>query len=142
MDKTLSVTSARQQLLKLTKDVRRRMDRVVLTNKGEATAILMSVGEYNSLKAAAELVMHPEVGRATGEGFEQLRRGAGKTLEEAFPARVGGNRPAEQAAITVAGTSVLQAKPAAVKRKGVQRWRHRNVKNAETGEERTGQRNG
>jgi len=34
MDKTLSVTSARQQLLKLTKDVRRRMDRVQLTNKG------------------------------------------------------------------------------------------------------------
>lgn len=86
MDKTLSVTSARQQLLKLTKDVRRRMDRVVLTNKGEAEAVLLSVGEYNSLKAAAELVMHPEVGRATVLGFEQIRRGAGKSLEEAFPA--------------------------------------------------------
>ena len=85
MDKTLSVTSARQQLLKLTKDVRRRMDRVVLTNKGEAEAVLMSVGEYNSLKAAAEMVMHPEVGRATAAGFEQIRRGAGKTLGEAFP---------------------------------------------------------
>ena len=61
MDKTLSVTSARQQLLKLTKDVRRRMDRVVLTNKGEAEAMLMSVGEYNSLKAAAELAMRPDI---------------------------------------------------------------------------------
>ncbi len=67
MDKTLSVTSARQQLLKLTKDVRRRMDRVVLTNKGEAEAVLMSMGEYNSLKAAAELAMRPDILKATGK---------------------------------------------------------------------------
>ncbi len=85
MDKTLSVTSARQQLLKLTKDVRRRMDRVVLTNKGEAEAILMSVGEYNSLKAAAELAMRPDILKATEEGFEQIERGEGISLEEAFP---------------------------------------------------------
>ena len=87
MDRTLSVTSARQQLLKLTKSVRRRMDRIVLTNKGEAEAVLLSVGEYNSLKAAAELAMHPEVGRATVLGFEQIRKGEGKTLEEVFPSK-------------------------------------------------------
>jgi antitoxin YefM len=86
MDKTLSVTSARQQLLKLTKDVRRRMDRVVLTNKGEAAAVLMSVGEYNSLKAAAELAMRPDILKATEEGFERIRRGEGKRLEEVLPA--------------------------------------------------------
>jgi prevent-host-death family protein len=85
MDKTLSVTSARQQLLKLTKDVRRRMDRVVLTNKGEATAILMSVGEYKSLRAAAELAMRPDILKATEEGFEQIQRGKGISLDEAFP---------------------------------------------------------
>jgi prevent-host-death family protein len=85
MDRTLSVTSARQQLLKLTKDVRRRMDRVVLTNKGEAAAVLMSVGEYNSLKAAAELAMRPDVLKATEEGFERIRRGEGIPLDEAFP---------------------------------------------------------
>jgi antitoxin YefM len=85
MDRTLSVTSARQQLLKLTKDIRRRMDRVVLTNKGEAAAILMSVGEYNSLKAAAELAMRPDILKATEEGFEQIERGEGIRLEEAFP---------------------------------------------------------
>jgi PHD/YefM family antitoxin component YafN of YafNO toxin-antitoxin module len=84
MDRTLSVTSARQQLLKLTKDVRRRMDRVVLTNKGEAAAILMSVGEYNSLKAAAELAMRPDILKATEEGFEQIRQGKGIPLDEAF----------------------------------------------------------
>ena len=85
MDKTLSVTSARQQLLKLTKDVRRRMDRVVLTNKGEATAILMSIGEYKSLRAAAELAARPDILKATREGAEQIERGEGITLDEAFP---------------------------------------------------------
>jgi len=85
VDKTLSVTSARQQLLKLAKDVRRRMDRVVLTNKGEATAILMSVGEYNSLRAAAELAMRPDILKATEEGSEQIRRGEGIRLDEVFP---------------------------------------------------------
>ena len=85
MDRTLSVTSARQQLLKLTKDVRRRMDRVVLTNKGEAEAVLLSVGEYNSLKAAAELAMRPDILRATEEGFARIERGEGISLDEAFP---------------------------------------------------------
>lgn len=140
MDKTLSVTSARQQLLKLTKDVRRRMDRVVLTNKGEAEAVLMSVGEYNSLKAAAELVMHPEVGKATSEGFRQLRQGAGKTLESAFPAMAEGDHSRQQQA-SVAAVLPPLAKPASAKRKGVQRWRHRNVKGIETREGTTGKRN-
>src|ERR1017187_9079233 len=91
MDRTLSVTSARQQLLKLTKDVRRRMDRVVLTNKGEAEAVLMSVGEYNSLKAAAELVMRPDILRATEEGFAQIRAGLGRPLSEVFPVQAPAN---------------------------------------------------
>ena len=89
MTKTLSVTSARQQLLKLTKDLGRRMDQVVLTNKGEAQAILMSMGEYNSLRAAAELLSHPEARRASDEGFEQLRRGEGISLENALPVASG-----------------------------------------------------
>ena len=84
--KTLSVTSARQQLLKLTKDIGRRMDQVVLTNKGEAQAVLLSMGEYTSLRAAAELASHPEARSASEEGFEQLRRGEGVTLAEAMPA--------------------------------------------------------
>ncbi len=55
MEKTVSITSARSQLLKLSKQVVRHMDRYVLTNKGVAEAVLLSVGEYKSLRAAAEL---------------------------------------------------------------------------------------
>jgi len=90
--KTLSVTSARQQLLKLTKDIGRRMDQVVLTNKGEAQAVLLSMGEYNSLRAAAELASHPEARSASEEGFEQLRRREGVTLAEAMPGPAGARK--------------------------------------------------
>jgi PHD/YefM family antitoxin component YafN of YafNO toxin-antitoxin module len=65
MEKTVSITSARSQLLKLAKQVFRHMDRYVLTNKGVAEAVLLSVGEYKSLRAAAELAAHPEVFAAT-----------------------------------------------------------------------------
>ncbi len=84
IEKTLSVTSARSQLLKLTKLAARHMTRFVLTNKGEAEAVLLSVGEYKSLRAAAELATHPEVLAATLRGFEEIERGQGLTLEQAF----------------------------------------------------------
>ena len=52
MEKTLSITSARTQLLKLTKQVfRRRMDRYVLTNKGVAEAVR---AECRGIQVAAE----------------------------------------------------------------------------------------
>jgi PHD/YefM family antitoxin component YafN of YafNO toxin-antitoxin module len=51
MEKTVSITSARSQLLKLAKQVFRHMDRYVLTNKGVAEAVLLSVGEDKSLRA-------------------------------------------------------------------------------------------
>lgn len=86
MEKTVSITSARNQLLKLTKQVARHMDRYVLTNKGTAEAVLVSVGEYKSLKAAAELLAHPDVLAATMRGFEQIAEGKGVKLEDAFPA--------------------------------------------------------
>lgn len=85
MEKTISISSARSQLLKLSKQVVRHMDRYVLTNKGVAEAVLLSVGEYKSLRAAAELAAHPEVIVATLEGFERINRGEGIGLEDAFP---------------------------------------------------------
>ena len=84
MEKTVSITTARSQLLKLSKQVQRRMDRYVLTNKGVAETVLLSVGEYKSLKAAAELAAHPEVLAATRAGYEQLLAGNGVPLERAF----------------------------------------------------------
>jgi PHD/YefM family antitoxin component YafN of YafNO toxin-antitoxin module len=109
MYSTLSVTSARQQLLKLTKDIGRRMGQVILTNKGEAQAVLLSMAEYNSLRAAAELVSHPKMRSASEEGFEQLRRGEGVKLAEAMP---GVARKKSGAAQAVA--AVVKHRPAEV----------------------------
>lgn len=84
MEKTISVSSARQNLMKLTKHVSDHMDQIVLTNKGKAETVLLSVAEYQSLRAAAELVMHPEVLAATNRGFRELESGQGVSLEDAF----------------------------------------------------------
>ncbi len=86
IEKTVSITAARSQLLKLTKLVARHMDRFVLTNKGEAEAVLVSVSEYKSLRAAAELLAHPDALAATLRGFAEIERGEGLTLEQAFAA--------------------------------------------------------
>ena len=87
IEKTVSITAARSQLLKLTKLVARRMDRFVLTNKGEAEAVLVSVSEYKSLRAAAELLARPDVLAATRKGFEQILAGKGVPLDQAFRRR-------------------------------------------------------
>ncbi len=84
MEKTISVSSARQNLMKLTKHVSDHMDQIVLTNKGRAETVLLSLAEYQSLKAAAELVMHPEVLASMNQGFEELKSGQGVSLEDAF----------------------------------------------------------
>jgi len=84
IEKTVSVTSARSQLLKLTKQVARHMDRYVLTNKGKAEAVVMSVGEYRSLRAAAELLAHPDVLAETLHGFDEIDRGKGLGFDRAF----------------------------------------------------------
>ena len=84
VEKTLSITSARSQLLKLSKQVFRHMDRYVLTNKGVAETVLVSVSEYKSLQAAAELLARPDVLAATLRGFEEIERGEGLSFERAF----------------------------------------------------------
>jgi prevent-host-death family protein len=84
MEKTIQITKARQQLLDLTKKVRRHMQTYILTNKGEEEAVLLSVPEYRSLMAAAELARHPEVLATTREGMEQLAAGQGVPVDKAF----------------------------------------------------------
>jgi len=84
MEKTMSVSTARQNLMKLTKQVSERMDKVVLTNKGKAETVLMSFAEYRSLMAAAELAMHPEVLAETMAAYARIENGGGISLEDAI----------------------------------------------------------
>jgi len=60
------------------------MDRVVLTNKGKAETVLLSVAEYQSLKAAAQLVAHPQVFAEMNRGFQEIEDGQGLTVQQAF----------------------------------------------------------
>lgn len=87
MEKTVSISSARQQLMKLARHVNAHMDRIVFTNKGRAETVLVSVAEYQSLRAAAQLLSHPEALRTMNEGFAEIARGKGVPLERAFGLR-------------------------------------------------------
>lgn len=89
MQKTIPITTARQQLLALTKKVKRHMQTYILTNKGEQEAVLMSVPEYRSLMAAAELARHPEVLAMTRLGMEQQAAHEGVSLERLAARRNG-----------------------------------------------------
>jgi prevent-host-death family protein len=85
VEKTMAITSARQELMKLSKYVAAHMDRIVLTNKGVGEAVLLSLSEYRSLKAAAELAQHPRIVAAMNVGFAELADENYSTLEDAFP---------------------------------------------------------
>ena len=67
MERTITITAARQQFLALTKKVKRHMQTYILTNKGEAEAVLLSVAEYRSLVAAGQLALNPDVLIVTGD---------------------------------------------------------------------------
>lgn len=82
MEKILSVTSVRQKLMKLAKTANRKMERYVLTNRGQAEAVLMGYTDYRSLMAAARLAQHPEVLEQTRRGFAEIEEGKGLTLDQ------------------------------------------------------------
>ena len=84
MEKTIGVSEARQHLMKWTRHISDNMDRLVLTNKGRAETVLLSLTEYRSLVAAAQLAMHPEILAEARKGFAELAEGKGVSLEEAF----------------------------------------------------------
>ncbi len=83
-EKTVSITACRQDLLRLAKLAKRRMNRYILTNKGESEAVLLGIGDYKSLVAAMDMILHPEVLAQTYRGFATLEQGGGLTLEEAI----------------------------------------------------------
>jgi len=84
MEKILSVTSVRQKLMKLAKTANRKMERYVLTNRGQAEAVLIGYADYRSLMAAARLAHHPEILEQTRRGMAEIEEGKGLTLEQAL----------------------------------------------------------
>ena len=59
----------------------------MLTNESVGKTVLMSVAEYWSPRAAAELIKNPEALAASHRGFAKLDGDEGLSLEGAFGAR-------------------------------------------------------
>lgn len=81
----LPITAVRKDLMQLSRAISEQMGQLVLTSRGRAETILISVAEYRSLQAAAELLRHPEVISAMRGGEREIADGDGLTLEHAFP---------------------------------------------------------
>jgi len=82
-EKSMSITEARAQLLALSKTARRRMARVVMTNKGEAESVLMGINDYRSLLATVELSQRPDIMSSIRDAISDIRDGRTMTMEEA-----------------------------------------------------------
>lgn len=82
-EKSIPITEARAQLLALSKTARRRMARVVMTNKGEAESVLMGINDYRSLLATVELSQRPDIMAAIRQAITDIRDGRTMTMEEA-----------------------------------------------------------
>src|ERR1700704_1211260 len=96
MERTITITAARQQFLDLTKKVKRHMQTYILTNKGEAEAVLLSVAEYRSLVAAGQLALNPDVLERTRLGMKELAAGEGVGVEAAFRATAAPGKAAKK----------------------------------------------
>ena len=99
MEKILSVTTVRQKLMKLAKTANRKMERYVLTNRGQAEAVLIGYTDYRSLMAAARLAHHPEIMEQTRRGFAAIEEGRGLTLEQVLD-RLAKKRTSQEKAVT------------------------------------------
>jgi PHD/YefM family antitoxin component YafN of YafNO toxin-antitoxin module len=84
MEKTRSVTSVRKDLMNISKRASVYMDRIVLTNRGEAESVLLGMADYLGMKAAAELAAHPEIMDAMRRSQQAFAAGKGVRMEDAF----------------------------------------------------------
>lgn len=82
-EKTKSISEARQNLPSLSQTAQKRLDRYVITHKGQPQSVLLSYKDYLGMKAAAELSRRPDVVESIRTGLRQLDAGQGLSPDEA-----------------------------------------------------------
>ncbi len=79
---TVSATTARDNFYKLLEDVDTSGERVVITNKGETKAILISAEELKSWEATLEVVSDIKLMKDIKKGLEAIKKGGVTPWEE------------------------------------------------------------
>jgi PHD/YefM family antitoxin component YafN of YafNO toxin-antitoxin module len=82
-EKMKSISEARQNLPSLSQTAQKRLDRYIITHKGQPQSVLLSYKDYLGMKAAAELSRQPEIVESIRTGLRQLDAGKGLTPDEA-----------------------------------------------------------
>ena len=73
--KTLPISEARTNLLKLVDDVDTKFDRITLTKSGKAKAVLMSVDEFDSWVETIDLLNDSATMKALAEAQDDVAAG-------------------------------------------------------------------
>jgi antitoxin YefM len=78
---TISYTAARSQLAKTMDRVCENHEPLIITRSGEASVVMISLEDYNSLEETAYLLRSPKNARRLLESIAELERGGGAERE-------------------------------------------------------------
>jgi prevent-host-death family protein len=76
------ISKARAKLTRLSRSAQRRMERFIITHEGQPQSVLLGYEEYQSMKAAMEMLRHPEIVEDIRAGLEELAEGKRVSPEE------------------------------------------------------------
>ncbi len=81
-ERLTSISKARARLPRLSQSAQKRLDRYVITLQGQPQSVLIGYNEYQSMKAAVDLLQRPEVVEDIKAGLKELEQGKGLPLTE------------------------------------------------------------
>jgi PHD/YefM family antitoxin component YafN of YafNO toxin-antitoxin module/mRNA-degrading endonuclease RelE of RelBE toxin-antitoxin system len=81
-ERLTSTSKARAKLRRLSQTAQKSLDRYIITVRGEPQSVLIGYDEYQSMKAAVELMQRPEVVEDIKAGLKELDEGKGVPLTE------------------------------------------------------------
>ena len=79
--KTVSYTNARQNLAKTMKQVCEDHNPVIITNNGNATVVMLSLEDFESLEETSYLLKSPKNAKRLLESISQIEKGKGRKKE-------------------------------------------------------------
>lgn len=81
-ERLTSISKARARLPRLSRSAQKRLDRYVITLQGQPQSVLIGYNEYQSMKAAVDLMQRPAVVEDIKAGLKELAEGKGLPLTE------------------------------------------------------------
>ena len=79
-ERLTSISKARAKLPRLSQTAQKRLDRYIITLQGQPQSVLIGYDEYQSMKAAVELIQRPDVVEDIKAGLKELKEGKGIPL--------------------------------------------------------------